>query len=102
MHALISQRLPDIAAVCVRHGIAKLEVFGSAARADDFDLQTSDVDFLVEFVDEPHVGLATFFGAKRDLEQLLGRSIDLVEPGAVRNPYLLADINQHRQLVYAA
>lgn len=102
MHALISQRLPDIAAVCQRHGIARLEVFGSAARADDFDPQTSDVDFLVDFVDRSKVGLAAYFGAKHDLEQVLGRAIDLVEPAAVRNPYVLACINQHRQLVYAA
>ncbi|MDP3706533.1 MAG: hypothetical protein Q8R56_00365 [Polaromonas sp.] len=43
-----------------------------------------------------------FFGAKTALEQLLGRSVDLVEPGAVRNPYALASINRNRESVYAA
>jgi predicted nucleotidyltransferase len=102
MHALITQCLPAIAAVCQRHGIARLEVFGSAARADDFDPQTSDVDFLVEFVDQPGAGLSAYFGAKHDLEQLLGRAVDLVEPAAVRNPYVMANINRHREAVYAA
>ena len=40
--------------------------------------------------------------AKADLEALLGRSVDLVEPGAVRNPYVLDSINRHREAVYAA
>ena len=39
---------------------------------------------------------------KAELEQLLGRGVDLVEPGAVRNPYVLASINRHREPVYAA
>jgi predicted nucleotidyltransferase len=40
--------------------------------------------------------------ADEGLEQLLARGVDLVEPGAVRNPYVLAGINRHREPVYAA
>jgi hypothetical protein len=47
-------------------------------------------------------GLDEYFGVKAALEQLLGRSVDLVEPAAVRNPYLLASINRHRESLYAA
>ena len=32
---------------------------------------------------------------------MLQRPVDLVEAGAVRNPFLLAGINQARELVYA-
>ena len=79
-----------------------MEVFGSAARADDFDPLTSDADFLVEFAPDIQSGLHAFFGVKADLEKLLGRSVDLVEPGAVRNPYILASINRNREAIYAA
>jgi len=48
------------------------------------------------------VGLDAFFGAKADLEKLLGRGVDLVEPGAIRNPFVLARINRSRESVYAA
>ena len=48
------------------------------------------------------VGLDVFFGAKADLEKLLGRGVDLVEPAAIRNPYVLASINKSRESVYAA
>ena len=77
-------------------------MFGSAARADDFDPARSDADFLVEFVPGARPGLDEFYGAKSDLEQLLGRGVDLVEPDALRNPYLLDSINRNRDLVYEA
>lgn len=102
MHPAIVQHRSGISAICQRYRISRLEVFGSAARADDFNPATSDADFLVEFASDALPSLATFFGAKTDLEQLLGRSVDLVEPGAVRNPYVLASINRNREAVYAA
>ena len=92
---------PRIAAICQRYGIRRLEVFGSAARASDFDPAHSDADFLVEFAPGVEPGLHSIFGAKADLEALLGRGVDLVEPGAVRNPYVLANINRHRVIIFS-
>jgi predicted nucleotidyltransferase len=83
--------------------VRRLEVFGSAARATDFHPGSSDADFLVEFV--PSNGLPflrRFFGLEAALSQLLGRRIDLVEPGAVRNPYVRASIDRAREVVYGA
>ena len=56
----------------------------------------------MEFAPGIEPGLHTIFGAKADLEALLGRSVDLVELGALRNPYVLASINRHREAVYSA
>ena len=102
MHPLIAQHRSGISTICQRYSISRLDVFGSAARADDFNPASSDADFLVEFAPNAHAGLNEFFGAKAALEQLLGRGVDMVEPAAVRNPYVLASINRHRELVYAA
>lgn len=102
MHPAIAQHRAGISAICQRYHIRRLEVFGSAARADDFDPERSDADFLVEFAPNTQPDLHTFFGAKTELEQLLGRGVDLIEPGAVRNPYVLASINRHREAIYAA
>ena len=98
----IAQHRTGIATICQRFHVSRLEVFGSAARADDFDPATSDVDFLIKFADGATPGLQDFFGAKTALEQLLGRAVDLVEPGAVRNPCVLASINRNREAMYAA
>ena len=102
MHPAIAQHLPAISGICQRFHIERLEVFGSAARASDFNPVHSDADFLVEFAQDAHPGLRDFFGAKQALEAELGRSVDLVETGSVRNPFLLASINAHRETVYAA
>jgi predicted nucleotidyltransferase len=88
--------------VCRRYGVRQLEVFGSAARAADFDQATRDADFLVDF--QSGGGLAPleqFFGLADALARLLGRLVDLVERGAVRNPFILAGINRAREVVYA-
>jgi predicted nucleotidyltransferase len=102
MHPLIERSRSDISRICRKHHVRRLEVFGSAARGSDFDPQASDADFLVEFVPGTERGLDNYFGLKSALEALLQRGVDLVEPGAVRNPYLLAGINASRELVYAA
>jgi predicted nucleotidyltransferase len=102
MHPDIAQHRIGISAICQRYHISRLEVFGSAARADDFNPASSDADFLVEFAPDAQPGLHAFFGAKAELEQLLGRSVDLIEPGALRNPYVLASINRNREAIYAA
>ena len=102
MHPAISQHRIDIATICQRFHVSRLEVFGSAERADDFNPATSDVDFLIEFAEGAAPGLQDFFGAKTALENLLGREVDLIELDAVRNPYVLASINRNREAVYAA
>ena len=102
MHFAIAQHRSGIADICRRFHVIRLEVFGSAARADDFNPAGSDVDFLIQFAADAAPGLQDFFGAKTALENLLGRAVDLVEPGAVRNPYVLASINRNREAVYPA
>ena len=102
MHPAIAQHRPGISAICQRYRIQRLDVFGSAAQSDDFDASSSDADFLVDFDANMPVGLDAFFGAKADLEKLLGRGVDLVEPGAIRNLFVLARINRNRESVYAA
>jgi hypothetical protein len=93
----------ELQMLCRRFHVRRLDLFGSAAR-DDFDPETSDIDFLVEF-DRTHpdaLSLETYFGFKEALEALLGRPVDLVEPGAMRNPYLKASIDGSREPVFEA
>jgi uncharacterized protein len=84
MHKSIEQHRAEIGQLCRRYAVRRLEVFGSAARAVDFDPARSDADFPVEF--EPESGqppLEQFFGLADALEQLLGRKVDLLERGAL-------------------
>lgn len=83
MHPDIVEKREAMIALCRRHGVARLEVFGSAARGDDFDADRSDADFLVTFAPAARNDLSAFADLKDALEALLGRPVDLVEREAV-------------------
>ncbi len=59
--------------------MARLEVFGSAARGAGFDPGRSDADFLVIFTPAARNNVATVTDFKDALKELLGRAVDLVE-----------------------
>ena len=103
MHAAIACKREELMALCRLHGVTRLEVFGSAARGEDFDLESSDADFLVEFrLDNGRAPFRQYFDFAEALCHTLGRPVDLVESGAVENPYLRAAIDRSRELVYAS
>jgi predicted nucleotidyltransferase len=103
MIPLIEGHLEEIAALCREFGVARLEVFGSAATGA-FDPERSDIDFIVEYAPGTDLGpwLTRYFELKERLEELLGRAVDLVMAGAPRNPYFIRVMNQSRRLLYAA
>lgn len=103
MIADIALHREELGKLCRRFHVRRLDVFGSAARGD-FDPVRSDLDFLVEFDSrEPNaLSFKTYFDFKESLEALFGRSVDLVEPGAMRNPYLKTSIERSREAVFEA
>ena len=102
MHAAIADKKDELAELCRRYGVSRLEVFGSAARGVDFDPETSDADFLVEFLPASELApLDQYFDFADALRRPLDRPVDLVESGAIDNPYLRAAIDRSRELVYA-
>lgn len=80
-----SQNSDQIAALCRKYDVLKLTVFGSATR-DDFDPGHSDIDLIAEFRN-PHLpGYADrYLDFALELQSLLGRPVDLLTPGAIRN-----------------
>lgn len=102
MHTIIEDKQKELAEICRQYDVVRLEIFGSAARGTDFDLETSDADFLVEFKQGSELGaFQQFFGLADALRNALGRDVDLVEDGAIRNPYLKAAIDKSKEVVYA-
>ncbi len=103
MHKLIADKQTEIAKVCQRYRVARLEVYGSAARGKDFDPGRSDADFLVEFLPSSEQGLFDrFMGLLEDLRTVLGCSVDLGEAEAKRNKYIQASIKTDLETVYKA
>jgi predicted nucleotidyltransferase len=102
MTRLIEQNQERLARLCRQYGVKRFELFGSAAKGD-FNEQTSDLDFLVEFLpSDPARHAHSYLNLLVDLGDLFGRSVDLLEVKAIRNPYLMESINQTRIELYAA
>ena len=93
-HIVIPER--ELRAVCDRHHIRKLSLFGSVLR-DDFRTD-SDVDVLIEF--EPgHVPGFQFFALQDELSTILGREVDLITPGFL-SPHIREDVESEAQIQY--
>lgn len=69
--------------IAARYGAGNVRVFGSAARDEATD--ESDIDLLVNLATER--SLLDQVGLKQDLEELLGRKVDVVVEGGI-SPYL--------------
>jgi uncharacterized protein len=103
MIAVVEAHLEEIDDLCREYGVLRLELFGSAA-SGEFDPVHSDVDFIVEYPPDYDFGLwlTRYFEFKGRLEALLGYSVDLVMVGAMRNRHFIQNVNESRQLLYAA
>jgi predicted nucleotidyltransferase len=103
MIAEISSHREELEQLCRRFHVRRLDLFGSGA-SDDFDPARSDLDFLVEFDSGAPEALSfnTYFDLKESLEALFGRSVDLVEPSAIRNPYFKANVERSREPIFEA
>jgi uncharacterized protein len=98
----VAQRRVELTELCRRFFVRRLDLFGSGARGD-FDAATSDLDFLVEFDRAaPLHPFDAYFGLREGLEDLFKRPVDLVEAGAVENPFLKAGIDTSRENVFSA
>jgi len=74
MHTTIRAHRDEILRLAREHGAYNLRLFGSAARGDE--RPGSDLDVLVEV--EPGRSLVDHVALKQDLEDLLGRDVDVV------------------------
>lgn len=77
--------------------VLKAWLFGSFARGEETPL--SDVDILVEFDHGRPIGLLRYAGMWREIEDLIGRKVDLVEDGTLM-PFAAESANRDKQLIY--
>jgi predicted nucleotidyltransferase len=96
---LTEQNRRSLQALCENHNIKSLSVFGSVLRTD-FN-KNSDIDFLVDIDDADPLSYADhYFDFKFAVEQLFGRSIDMLEERGLQNPLLRQQINATKVQIY--
>jgi predicted nucleotidyltransferase len=80
---LLSEKRQEILRLAASRGMRNVRVFGSVARGEATD--ESDIDLLVEA--ESGRSLLDVIGLWLDLQELLGRKVDLLTEGGI-NPHL--------------
>jgi predicted nucleotidyltransferase len=97
---LIKERYTEFIDLCRSHKVDKIYAFGSSI-TDHFDPQTSDIDVVVkiDIADAADRGEA-FLSLWGKLEILFKRKVDLLTDDSIRNPYLRANIDRTKRLIY--
>lgn len=92
----------EIARLCGRYGVRRLDVFGSAS-VEVEDAAARDIDLIVDFDrGSRQRTLPCYFEFKSDLESLLGKPVDLVELDAMPDSRLRRSIIRSTVPLYAA
>ena len=88
----ISELIDKVTVICKKHGVKRLDLFGSFATGTA--VPTSDIDFVVygcENVPQLEEELS-------EIETL--RKIDIFDYDSIRNDYLLEDIRKYGKQIY--
>lgn len=92
--------IANLKKLCQQHKVKTLYVFGSVL-TDRFN-DNSDIDLVVDIdSNDPFDYADNYFNLKFALQDLLKRPIDLLENKAIKNPYIRANIDNSKHLIYA-
>ena len=103
MNPDVSVPMDRLAEYCRDNGIARLDLFGSALRAD-FGPE-SDIDLLVEFQPGRTPGLFDFVRIEQEFSEIFGRKVDLLSRSGIersRNYIRRAEILGSAETIHAA
>ncbi len=94
--------LPEekIAEFCRQGKITEFALFGSVLQ-EDFG-PDSDIDVLVTFQDDAPWSMWDLLDMRKELQDLFGRDVDIVEKDALRNPFRKQEILRKHKVVYAS
>lgn len=87
-----------LAPYCIRHGITRLEIFGSSARGEA--KPGSDVDLIATFRSNPGLG---FFSVEQEMAEIMGVPVHLLTRESVdsmTNPYRRGSITADARVIY--
>jgi predicted nucleotidyltransferase len=102
LNPYIQERLSLVNALFKSHNVKCAYAFGSSV-GYEFN-EESDIDFLISFEEglEPLEKGKIWWELHDGLRQVLKREIDLLIESSLNNPYFIEEINEKKQLIYAA
>lgn len=102
MNSIIENNKSSIDKLCKENKVEKLYVFGSVLN-QNFN-ENSDIDFIISFDESiPLLSYSDyFFNVLFGFEDLFKREIDLITERSLNNPYFIKELNDTKQIIYAA
>ncbi|MGB0918327.1 MAG: nucleotidyltransferase family protein [Flavobacteriales bacterium] len=98
---LLHKYSEQIAVICAKYHVAEMAAFGSVVRGE-LNAE-SDIDLVVKFGQVSLDDYAdNYFDLCDALEELLNRKVDLVVDKAVKNPYFREELDETKELLFAA
>ena len=98
-HIRISIPEKDLKEFCRRYQVSRLALFGSVLRQDFH--KESDVDVLISFNPDSHIGFITLSRMQRELSELFKQPVDLVLMDGLK-PVIRDSVLANIEEVYAA
>lgn len=100
MIAILERNASELSTLCMRYGVIRLDLFGSAV-TNKYNPDTSDLDFIAVFSDTDKPGYARrYFEFAEALEQLFGCSVDLLTERSITNRFFRDSVNENRVNLY--
>ncbi|RYU92300.1 nucleotidyltransferase domain-containing protein [Mucilaginibacter terrigena] len=102
LHPTFKAQLPAVLGILKAQGIKSAYAFGSVV-SDNFN-ENSDIDLLIGFDDElePLKKGEICWDIHDKLRALFEREVDILVEGSLKNPFFIEEINEKKQLIYAA
>ncbi len=100
MHELLKNKLPQVRALLKRYNVKRAYAFGSVCTP--FFNESSDIDFLIAFEDnlDPLTMGENWWSIYYSLQDLTGRSVDLVTENSLSNPYFVKVLDKTKTPIY--
>jgi predicted nucleotidyltransferase len=93
----------EIAAICKQHHVKYLGLHGSILSQEDATPDDPEINLLVEFLPlEPNQHTTCFFGLEKELGNLFGRQVNIVDLTDVTHPDLLRQLTKRKTDLYKA
>jgi predicted nucleotidyltransferase len=96
----IKYKMSEFLTICITHNVKNLYAFGSSI-TDQFDENTSDIDFLIEIDnDDPIERGENLINIWDKFEYFFQRKVDLLTNTSIKNPILKKNIESTKILIY--
>jgi predicted nucleotidyltransferase len=98
--SLIKDKYADFIDLCHSHSVDKIYAFGSSI-TDQFNPNSSDIDLVVKVdIADPADRGDALLSLWDKLEALFKRKVDLLTDESIKNPYLRANVDRTKKLIY--